>query len=164
MAVDSEGNFDPFCLESNVVDVLEEIGDGYLTQVVKDVDGTKIKQPGRYFIIPKTHMEWLLLRPPTWTRDENSLLDVAFAHAARDAELTELMRGRSLDESLNLSWNQGKWAGQKVKHIHNWVCFRYDDVAEGLDGCVIRAQAHMVAQAEAEFGKAYDLSKPGLPH
>lgn len=164
METDSQGTFCPFDIKNGVVEIIEEHGDAYLIQVVKNEDGTMVKQTGRYFIIPKVHKELLIERPDTWTRDENILLAKAFIHASQDRKLMELMRGRRLMDSLNMSWNRGKWAGQRVLHIHNWVLFRYDDLQLGLDGCISEVERLQARMAELEFGKSHDLATPGLPH
>ncbi len=115
-----------------MVSVVVESGDAYLIQVVKKGEAAL----GRYFIIPKTHHVALLQRPREWTEWENELLRAAFMIAESDEVLMKTMAGRPLSEALNLNWNQGWSAGQRVKHIHLWVCFRYDDLEIGLDGLI----------------------------
>ncbi len=132
MLTDSEGELCPFCPGNGKVRVVVESGDAYLIQVVKG-DEMAI---GRYFIIPKQHMESLLDRPKAWTEWENELLNAALVIAASDEELVRLMAGRPLSEAINLNWNQGIWAGQRVRHIHLWVVFRYDNLKLGIDGLI----------------------------
>jgi hypothetical protein len=134
---DSEGNTCPFCPENGFVIVIDETELAYLVQVVKSIDGERITQVGRYFIIPKQHMESILERPDDWTKHEKILLWRAIITAGDDQLLMQLMEGRELTDALNTSWNNGKWAGQLVLHSHLWVIFRYDSLQIGLDSMII---------------------------
>lgn len=133
---DSAGNTCPFCVENGFVTIIAETEAAYLIQVVKDMDGIMAEQMGRYFIIPKRHMESIMERPDDWTAHENLLLWRAFNEAENDDQLIHVMNGRDLMEAVNTSWNNGKWAGQRVKHIHLWVIFRYDRLEIGMDGMI----------------------------
>lgn len=130
----------PFCVENGFVKIIDELEFAYLVQVTKNVDGEMVEQVGRYFIIPKQHIESILERPNDWTRDENLLLWSAITQAENDQTLMRLMGGRELTESLNTSWNNGWWAGQRVRHSHMWVIFRYDELAVGLDATIGRVK------------------------
>lgn len=137
MKTDSEGKVCPFCPENGLVKIIDETEVAYLVQVVKNVDGQWIEQLGRYFIIPKQHMESVLERPDDWTVHENTLLWRALDIASRDGLLMQSMGERELIEALNLNWNNGKWAGQLVLHPHLWVIFRYDTLEIGMDGMIL---------------------------
>lgn len=135
---DSEGAICPFCVENERVTVLAETEIAYLAQAAKPQDGAMVAQVGRYFIIPKQHVESILERPVGWTRHETKLLWDAIGAASNDKKLMELMGGTELLEALNTSWNNGFWAGQRVKHIHMWVIFRYDKLEIGFDATIER--------------------------
>lgn len=134
MATDSAGKLCPFCPQNGQVSIIAENRGAYLIQAVKN----GAPAIGRYLIIPKQHLERLLDRPNRWTRYENELLIEAFAAAYADTVLMELMDERDLNQALNTAWNQGKWAGQTISHIHNWVVFRYDDLGIGTDALIER--------------------------
>jgi len=146
MLTDSKGDVCPFCIENGFVKIIDKLTGAYLVQVVKNIDGSMIPQIGRYFIILTQHKESILERPDDWTRAENILLRSALEDAGQDEELMRLMDGRDLFDSINTSWNNGWWAGQRVRHIHMWVLFRYDDLASGLDGTI--DQVHDLKKSE----------------
>jgi len=145
---DSQGGADPFCLENGKVVVLDENEMAYLVQVV--AQGKTLI--GRYFIIPKEHIESVLERPDTWTRYENELLLVALGLARNDQELMSKLDGTDPHDAMNLNWNNGvPKAGGRVRHSHLWVIFRYDGLDVGLDGAIERVlelQANEVAFRE----------------
>lgn len=136
LLTDSEGNTCPFCIENGFVKIIDETEAAYLIQVVKDVDGVMVEQMGRYFIIPKQHMESIMERPDDWTFHEKQLLWRAIVEAGDDEQLIHTMGDRELTDAMNPSWNNGKWAGQRVKHVHLWVIFRYDRLQIGMDGMI----------------------------
>lgn len=158
MKTDSSDNVCPFCLENGFVTIIGETEVAYLVQVVKNVDGKPVLQVGRYFIIPKQHMESVLERPDDWTVHEKSLLWRALDVAGRDDRLMELMDGRELLDALNLNWNNGEWAGQLVLHPHLWVIFRYDDLKVGMDGMITEISGSRAAvRASVHDGERHDI-------
>ena len=114
-----------FCLKSQKVKPLKETPLGYLIQTIGS-------PAGRYLIIPKEHLLYLRDRPPGWTRHENILVEAAMQHAKQDDRINHL----DLEECLNLSWNQGEFAGQTIEHLHCWVIFRSDELKRGMDGLI----------------------------
>lgn len=146
---DSKGKTCPFCLENGMVEVITDTRDAYLIQVVK---GGSIA-PGRYLIIPKEHIEWLEDRPSDWTEQENKLTRDAHNHAMADPHLAVRLERPFLLGALNMSWNQGEYAGQLVLHIHEWIIFRHDNLKIGLDGLIEQRgrDERRIAALEAEL-------------
>lgn len=89
----------PFCLENNFFqgEVIATSTRAYLAR--------NTFSPENYLIIPKLHIESPTHLPPTWWRDMETL----FAHIPE------------LKHDYNISLNNGRQAGQTVKHLCFWI-------------------------------------------
>jgi diadenosine tetraphosphate (Ap4A) HIT family hydrolase len=89
----------PFCLENNFFqgEVIAESSRAYLAR--------NTFSPDNYLVIPKLHIESPTDLPPTWWRDMETL----FAHIP------------ALKHDYNISLNNGRQAGQTVKHLCFWI-------------------------------------------
>ena len=96
----------PFCIENGMVKVLEATEEAYLIATL-DRNGEVL--PGCYFIIPKEHVEDVLMLPDAWWRSVKQL-------APRIPGISEA--------HFNMYFNQGEVAGQRVRHVHMWVVLR----------------------------------------
>ncbi len=102
----------PFCLSSGKVRILWENEVAYIV-AARDSDG--ILMPGRYLIIPKNHIEKAEDLPNLWHVYMMDLVRKTPEHQD------------GVDHNINR--NQGKAAGQRIKHVHEWLIFR-----EGEEG------------------------------
>lgn len=97
----------PFCVENGRVKVLQKNEEAFL---VAALDSEGRLMPGCYLIIPLQHVESVTQLPDTW-----------HAHLA---DLLQCIPEYGPDVCFNVSYNQGKAAGQRVPHVHAWVVFR----------------------------------------
>ena len=104
----------PFCRSNHLLksDILAETDRAYLTN--------SVRFPGKYLIIPTTHIESLTDLSDTWWQDVKGLL------AKTPENLSE----------YNLSFNVGRQAGQTVKHVHLWVIPRHENEPNAGKGLV----------------------------
>lgn len=122
----------PFCLENGKVEILAETEDGYLTYVL---DGRGERMELRFFIIPKEPIEDFYELPDAWMETMKYLF----------RELYKLLEWADVStddlEHWNLNLNNGKRAGQRVKHLHFWIIFRVEPTSSaasevGLAGLI----------------------------
>jgi diadenosine tetraphosphate (Ap4A) HIT family hydrolase len=97
----------PFCTSTGQVKIIRENEDAYL---IAALDSTNSLMPGCYLVIPKIHVESVIELPERWH--------------ARLVELLVHIPEFAAGVPFNLSYNQGRAAGQRVSHVHGWVVFR----------------------------------------
>ncbi len=119
----------PFCPENERVQILQENPTAYL---VAALDSNGIKMPLCYLAIPKQHIESVRLLPENWHSVLINLVE-------RTPEFQEGV-------SFNISYNEGRAAGQRIPHVHAWIVFRQDEIGTqaedlGLAALVTRAKS-----------------------
>lgn len=97
----------PFCPGNGQVEILDRCGSAYIVAAL-DPEGTPM--PGHYLVIPFVHTESVLELPLRWHRDLSSLVDSTPEYKA--------------GVPFNISYNQGRPAGQRLDHAHAWIIFR----------------------------------------
>ncbi len=102
----------PFCVENGKVQILHENETAY---IVAALGNDRQPMPNHYLIIPKVHAESILDLPAIWQASLNELLRYLIVTRAKPGV------------SFNLSYNQGREAGQRVSHVHAWIIFRGDE-------------------------------------
>lgn len=96
-----------FCPGNGQVRILWETEGAYLIAVI-GLDGVEME--GRYLIIPRTHIESVLHLPENWQGDVAKLI----------RKVPEFVAGLP----YNISYNEGRDAGQRIPHTHAWLIFR----------------------------------------
>jgi diadenosine tetraphosphate (Ap4A) HIT family hydrolase len=114
----------PFCIENGKVAIIEQTAIAYLVAVI-DNEGRILT--GRYLIIPKRHVESVFDLPDNWQVSVRRLLK----------QVPEVKSG----VPFNLSYNQGRAAGQRIAHVHAWVVQRSGEEGQasyelGLSGLI----------------------------
>lgn len=97
----------PFCPSNGKVQILRQNSLAYL---VATLDENGVVIPHHYLVIPKSHVESVMHLADEWHAYMIQLV----------RHIPEYQHG----VPFNISYNEGKAAGQRVAHAHAWIIFR----------------------------------------